>query len=139
MTLRATALFVVLVALLAPSAVTGASTQRSQDPRTTLLRQATLLKQAKWREMYATYTARFRRNCPYTKFVAQSRQTRQFLGTRFQLRGIQVRLETATRAIIAYRFVRDGRTLAAVTLANRDVYRLVGTRWYDELDRVSAC
>jgi hypothetical protein len=139
MTLRATALIVVLLALLAPSAVTGASTQRSEDPKTTLLKQATLMKQAKWREMYATYTARFRRNCPYAKFVAQARQTRQFLGTRFQLRGIQVRLETASRAIIAYRFVRDGRTIAAVTLKNRDVYKLIGSRWYDELDRVSAC
>lgn len=139
MTLRATVLFVVVLALLAPSAVTGASTQRSQDPKTTLLRQATLLKQAKWREMYATFTLRFRRSCPYAKFVSQQRRTRQFLGTRFQLRGIQVRLETASRAIIAYRFVRDGRTIAAVTLRQRDVYRLIGTRWYDELDRVSTC
>lgn len=139
MTLRIAVLSVLALAVLAPSAVTGASSQRSEDPKTTLLRQATLLKQAKWREMYATYTARFRRSCPYTKFVAQSRQTRQFLGTRFQLRGIQVRLETASRAIIAYRFVRDGRTLAAVTLKNRDVYRLVGSRWYDDLDRVSTC
>lgn len=139
MTLRATALFVVVLALLAPSAVTGASTQRSQDPKTTLLRQATLMKQAKWREMYATFTARFRRSCPYAKFVSQQRRTRQFLGTRFQLRGIQVRLETASRAIIAYRFVKDGRTVAAITLKDRDVYKLVGSRWYDELDRVSTC
>lgn len=139
MTLKTTTLFVVLLALLAPSAVTGASTQRAQDPKTTLLKQAALMKQAKWREMYATYTPRFRRNCPYAKFVAQARQTRQILGTRFQLRGIQVRLETASRAIIAYRFVRDGRTIAAVTLKHRDVYRLIGSRWYDELDRVSAC
>ncbi len=138
MNVRAAAL-VVLLALLAPSAVTGAPTQRFQDPKTTLLTQATLLKQGKWREMYATYTPRFRRNCPYAKFVAQGRQTRQLLGTRFQIRGIQVRLETASRAIIAYRFVRDGRTIAAVTLKHRDVYKLIGTRWYDELDRVSAC
>jgi len=30
-------------------------------------------------------------------------------------------------------------TVAQVTLGNRDVYTKIRSRWYDELDRVSAC
>jgi hypothetical protein len=127
------------VALLAPPAVSGAHEQRAEHPRNTLLRQASLLKQGKWREMYATYTARFRRSCPYSTFVRHSRQTRQLLGPNFQLRGIRVRLETARRALIAYSFVRDGRTVGTITFRHRDVYVLIGFRWFDELDRVSTC
>jgi hypothetical protein len=89
--------------------------------------------------MYATYTSRFRRSCPYSRFVANQRAARRSLGTRFSLTGIQVRMETATRAIVAYRFVRDGRTIGQVRLRDRDVYTRIGSRWYDELDRVSTC
>ena len=139
MTLRLTGLIVVALALLAPSATSGAPTQRAQHPRTALLYQVTLFKQAKWRAMYATYTPRFRGSCAYAKFVSQQRRLRGAIGTNFQVTGIQTRLETARRAIVAYRFVKDGRTIAAVTFRNRDVYKLIGTRWFDELDRVSAC
>ncbi len=132
-------LAVAVLALLAPPAVSAVPEQRTQHPRTTLLRQASLLKQANWRAMYATYTPRFRRSCPYATFVRHSRQTRQVLGTNFQLRGIRVRLETARRALIAYSFVRDGRTLGTVTFRHRDVYVLIGSRWFDDLDRVSTC
>ena len=132
-------LAVAVVALLAPPAVSAVPEQRAQHPRTTILRQASLLKQAKWRAMYATYTPRFRRSCPYATFVRRSRQTRQVLGPNFQLRGIRVRLETPRRALIAYRFVRGGRTVATVTFRHRDVYVLIGSRWFDELDRVSTC
>jgi hypothetical protein len=128
-----------VLALLAPPAVSGAHEQRAQHPRTTLLRQASLLKQAKWREMYATYTARFRRSCPYPTFVRNSRRTRQLLGPEFELRGIRVRMETASRALLAYTFARGRRTIATVTFQHRDVYVLIGSRWFDELDRVSTC
>ena len=127
------------VALLAPPAVSGAHEQRAEHPRTTLLRQASLLKQGKWREMYATYTARFRRSCPYATFVRHGRQTRQMLGPEFELRGVRVRMETAKRALVAYTFARGRRTLATVTFAHRDVYVLIGSRWFDEVDRVSRC
>jgi hypothetical protein len=133
LTLRAL-LAVLAVALLAPAAAA-----QGTSPRATLLQQATLLKQAKWRPMYATYTARFRRACPYSRFVTNSRQTRALLGPNFQLRDIRVRMETPRRAIVAYRFVQGGRTFVTVTFRHRDVYVKIGSRWYDELDRVSAC
>ena len=133
MTLRTVAA-ALAVAALAP--VAGA---QGTSPRATLLQQAQLLKQAKWRAMYATYTPRFRRSCPYPRFVENSRATRRFLGTSFRMQNIQVRNETPTRAILAYTFVKDGRAIARVTLRHRDVYAKIGSRWYDELDRVSAC
>lgn len=132
------ALRLALAVLAFAVAVPVASAQKT-TPRATLLQQATLIKQAKWRAMYATYTQKFRRNCPYAKFVQNGRQTRAALGPSFQLRGIQVRMETPRRAIVAYRFVKSGQTVAAVTFRHRDVYVKVGSRWHDELDRVSAC
>ena len=128
-----------VLALLAPPAVSAVPEQRAQHPRTTLLQQASLLKQGKWREMYATYTPRFRRSCPYATFVRHSRQTRQVLGPEFELRGIRVRMETARRALLAYTFARGRRTIATVTFRHRDVYVLIGSRWFDELDRLSTC
>lgn len=128
-----------LAAVVAVVAFAPLASAQSTSPRATLLQQATNLKQAKWRAMYGTYTARFRRSCPYSRFVRESRQVRQILGTDFQVRGIEVRMETASRAIVAYRFVKGGQTVAAVTFRHRDVYVKSGSRWYDELDRVSAC
>src|SRR5918999_1530458 len=120
MTARLAAVALAAAVLAAPAAVSAAAPTDAAAVRAVLVRQANLVKRGDWRAMYATYTPRFRKNCPYARFVAQGRQTRQLLGTRFQIRGIQVRLETASRAIIAYRFVRDGRTIAAVTLKHRD-------------------
>jgi hypothetical protein len=125
---------VLAVVLLAPAASAQSST-----PRGEILRQVTLFKQARWRAMYTTYTPRFRRSCSYARFVRVQRRTRELLGTNFQLRGIRVRMETARRAIIAYEFVRGGQTIARVTFSNRDVYARIGSGWYDDLDRVSAC
>ncbi len=139
MALRAIALAVLAVALAAPATVSGASSGAAADVRAVLLEQSQLFKQGKWRAMYATYTPRFRRSCPYSKFVSQQREGRRILGMNFQLRGIRVRVETARRAIAAYSFVRNGKTIASVAFRDRDVYTRIGSRWYDELDRVSAC
>jgi hypothetical protein len=119
--------------------VSGAYEQRVQHPRETLLLQARLLKAGNWRAMYATYTPRFRRSCPYATFVRNASQTRRLLGPQFELRGIRVRMETARRARLAYTFARGRRTIATVTFAHRDLYVLIGSRWFDELDRVSSC
>ena len=109
------------------------------DPKATILQQIALYKQGKWRAMYATYTPRFRRSCGYRRFVSVQTRNRGVTGTSFQLRGIQVRRETPSRAILAYRLVQGGRTVLQVTFRHRDVYTRIGGRWYDELDRVSAC
>ena len=130
----------VLAALLAVALLaSAASAAGGSSPSARLQQQASLFKQGKWRAMYATFTPRFRRSCSYAKFATQQRRVRRELGTNFQLQGIRVRRATATRAIVAYRFVRNGKTIAAITLRDRDVYTRIGPSWYDELDRVSAC
>ncbi len=139
MALRAIALTALAVALVAPASVSGASSSPQTEVKALILKQVQLFKQGRWRAMYATYTPRFRRSCPYPTFLEAQRQTRQLLGTRFTIEGIKVRVETATRAIVAYRFVKNGRTVGSVTFANRDVYTRIGSRWYDEVDRVSSC
>lgn len=139
MTLRVIALAILAVALAAPASVSGASASPQTEVKALILQQVKLFKQGRWRTMYATYSPRFRRNCPYPTFLEAQRQVRQVLGTRFTLEGIKVRVETARRAIVAYRFVKNGRTIASVTFATRDVYTRIGSRWYDDLDRVSSC
>jgi hypothetical protein len=125
---------VAAAALLAPLAAAQGS-----SPQATLLQQANLLKQGNYRALYATYTPQFRRNCPYARFVRGQRTGRRMLGTDFSVTGIQVRMETPRRAIVAYRIVRGGRTVVNVTFRNRDVYTRIGARWHDQLDRVSSC
>ena len=139
MSLRVIAAAAVALALLAPASVSGASSSSATDVKALLLKQSQLFKQGKWRAMYATYSPKFRASCPYAKFVAGQQETRRILGTNFQLTGIRVRVETARRAIAAYTFVRNGKTLGSVTFRHRDVYAKIGSRWYDELDRISAC
>jgi hypothetical protein len=140
MTLRAITLAVLAIVLAAPASVSGASasSQQTPGPKDLVLRQTTLLKQGRWRELYATYTLRFRQSCPYSTFVAQGREMRRSLGA-FRLSGIQVRNETPTRAILAYSFVKNGRVIGRITFRHRDVYVKVGGRWLDERDRVTAC
>jgi hypothetical protein len=133
MTLRV-GLAVLVAVLLVPVALAQSAT-----PKAAINQQAALLKQAKWRAMYATYTARFKRACPYQRFVVGQKQTRSILGSNFQLRDIRVRMETPRRALVAYRFVKGGRTVATVTFAHRDTYVKIGSRWFDELDIVSNC
>jgi len=139
MSLRAIILAVLAIVLAAPASVSGASSSPSTEVKALILKQTQLFKQGRWRAMYATYTPSFRRSCPFPTFLEAQRQTRQFLGTRFTIAGIKVRVETARRAIVAYRFVKNGKTVASVTFQNRDVYTRIGSRWYDELDRVSSC
>jgi hypothetical protein len=109
------------------------------DVRAVLLRQNELFKQGRWQAMYEEYTPRYRKRCPFARFVADQRAVRKELGTRFTLRGIRVRVRGG-QATVAYRAVAaNGRTLGAVTLADGDRYTRIGGRWYDEYDRVSAC
>jgi hypothetical protein len=132
-----------LTALVAATAVNGLGraypATDAGEVRALLLRQSELSKQGRWREMYKTYTPRYRERCPFTKFVADQRAVRKELGTRFALRGIRVRVRGA-QATAAYKAVApSGRTLGAVTFADGDRYTRIGGRWYDEYDRVSAC
>jgi hypothetical protein len=134
------ALVALAVMLAVPAVVSAAAPSDTAAVRSVLLRQAALMKQGKWRQMYATYTPRFRGRCPYARFVRGGQQTRRILGPNFRLDQIQIRLGPGgRRALAAYRFVRNGRPLVAVRFSDGDTYVKIGNRWFDELDRVSAC
>lgn len=130
---------VVGLLLVVPAAAVGGS--GSQSPRSTLLTQAQLLREGRFRVMYEkTYTPRFRAKCPWAKYVRRQRFGRRYLGPGFKLREIRTRMLSSTRAILAYRFVRaNGQTAAKVTFRDRDLYVKAGGRWLDEYDSVSDC
>jgi hypothetical protein len=139
--MRIAAAAAVAAILALPTVVSAAAPSDRAAVRSVLLRQATLVKQGKWRQMYnATYTARFRARCPYARFVRNGRQVRAILGPNFRVDRIQIRVRPGGRqAVAAYRFVRNGRPLVSVRFSDGDVYAKIGNRWFDEHDRVSAC
>jgi hypothetical protein len=133
------ALVIVLALFLAPAATMNAIASPQSEVRALLLHQSRLFKQQRWRALYATLTPRLRARCPYARFVRTQRQNHAILGSNFQLRDIRVRIETRTRAIAAYSFVKNGQVIVRVTFRVRDVYVKSGSRWLDEYDRVSGC
>jgi hypothetical protein len=126
------------VAIATPGSGHASSATDAAEVRAVFDRQARLFKQGRWQAMYRLYTPRYRARCPFARFVDDQRSVRRELGTRFSFRGVRVRVR-GTRATIAYRAVTSGRTIAAVTFADGDIYVRLGRRWYDEYDRVSEC
>jgi hypothetical protein len=135
-----TAIAALAVVLVVPAVGGAAAPSDTTAVRSVLLSQASLMKQGRWRQMYATYTPRYRARCPYSQFVQNGRQSRALLGPNFRLDRIQVRIRPGGRqALVSYRFVRNGRPLATVRFDHGDLYAKIGNRWFDEFDRVSAC
>jgi hypothetical protein len=98
----------------------------------------TLVKQGEYRAMYRTTTTRrFRARCPYAKFVRTQRELRQRLGPTGVVDRIRVRFPSAKRAVVAYRFLRNRRPLVWVSFSDRDLYAKVGSRWFDDNDRLA--
>ena len=139
MSFRPLGLALIAVALAVPASGAGGISTPQTEVRATILHQASLFKQKRWRTLYQTMTPRLRAKCPYARFVPVQRENYSILGSNFQLRNIRVRAETGARAIAAYSFVKNGQALVRVTFSHRDVYVKVGSRWLDELDRVSGC
>jgi hypothetical protein len=136
---------IVLIGLIPLTAIatTGSghasSATDASEVRAVFDQQTRLFKQGRWQAMYRLYTPRYRARCPFARFVDDQRSVRRMLGTRFSFRGFRVRVR-GTRATIAYRAVTSsGRTIAAVTFADGDLYVRLGGRWYDEYDPVSEC
>jgi hypothetical protein len=128
-----------LTAIAAAGSGHASSATDAAEVRAVVDRQTRLFKQGRWQALYRLYTPRYRARCPFARFVDDLRSVRRELGTRFSFRDVRVRVR-GTRATIAYRAVTSsGRTVAAVTFADGDVYVRLGGRWYDEYDPVSAC
>lgn len=136
--MRALLLAAVLALVLVIPSVAGArGGEDVKALRALLQQQTTLLKQGKFRAMYALTTRRFRNRCRYARFVRSQRADRRRLGPTAQVDRIQVRFLTARRAIVAYRFLKRGRPFVWVRFSRRDLHAKVGSRWYDEYDRIA--
>lgn len=96
-----------------------------------------LFKQARWRELYRTYTPRFRASCPYARWLAGTKEARRQLGTDFVVRNVRVRVR-GNRAAVTYETVDEGR-VHKVTSSSPDIYVRIGGRWLDELDSQTTC
>ena len=138
---RRAVFIVALAAALALPAGLSAVNLGPTTPRAAILYQAKLFRQGKFRIKYTTtYTANFRARCPYAKYAADQRYGRRIMGPRFTLRDVRVRLQSPTRALLAYRYVSgDGKWVVSVTFTDGDVYVKQGRFWYDEHDRVTDC
>jgi hypothetical protein len=125
----------VLVVALAMPAIAGARGGEDVRAIRALLQQRmTLLKQGKYRAMYALTTQRYRANCRYVKFVAVNRKLRRALGRTALVDRIRVKFLAARRAHVAYRFLKNRRPYRWVGFNRRDAYTKVGRRWFDDYD-----
>ena len=126
-----------VVALALPTLAGARGGEDVRAIRALLHQQMTLLKQGKYRAMYARTTQRYRANCRYVKFVAVNRRLRRALGPTALVDRIQVKFLTARRAHVAYRFLKNRRPYRWVTFSRRDEYLKVGRRWFDDYDRIA--
>jgi hypothetical protein len=132
------ALVLALVVALALPALAGArGGEDVRAIRALLHQQMTLLKQGKYRAMYARTTQRYRANCRYVKFVHVNRELRRKLGPTAVVDRIQVKFLTDKRAHVAYRFLKNRRPYLWVRFSRQDAYTKVGRRWFDDYDRIA--
>jgi len=139
--MRLAVMFMLVASLAAAAATAAAPRSESDRVKAVIFTQVKLFKQGRYRAMYdTTITPRFRATCSWPKYLRAQRALRRFLGDRFTLRGVRVRMLSRTRALLAYRFVRaNGRVAGETKFGDRDIYVKVGRRWLDEFDRVSGC
>jgi hypothetical protein len=105
--------------------------------RALIQKQLLLTKQGEFRQLYRTTTTRrFRARCPYPRFLRLARAARAGLGPTAQVDRILARFLTQRRAILSYRILKNGRPVVRIRFSDRDVYAKVGSRWYDDYDRV---
>jgi hypothetical protein len=87
--------------------------------------------------MYRTTTPRLRARCPYARYARGLRESRRVLGPTARIDRIQVRFKSAKRALVSYRFLKNGKPLLTVRFRDGDLYAKLGSRWYDEYDRIA--
>jgi hypothetical protein len=139
--MRLAVIFTLVASLAAASVAAAAPRSESDRVKAVIFTQVKLFKQGRYRAMYdTTITPRYRATCPWAKYRGGQLLLRRFLGERFTLRGVRVRMLSRRRALLAYRFVRANGQIAGETrFRDRDIYVKVGSRWLDEFDRVSGC
>jgi hypothetical protein len=137
---RALVLGALALALGAPAQPAAAPPNEAAAIKATVLQQARLQNEGRFRAMYALFTPKFRANCPFARFAQIALAHRRAWGVGFRVENIRVRFQSPTTALVASRFVRrNGQTIGVATFRTGDVYVKIGPQWYDEYDRVTHC
>jgi hypothetical protein len=136
-TVRAAVVTAAVLVLAIPGVAGARSGEDVKALRALLQKQLTLTKQGQFRVIYRTTTTRqFRARCPYRRFVRLAREVRAALGPTAKVDRILVRFLSQRRALLSYRLLKNGRPVLQVRFSDGDVYAKVGSRWYDDYDRV---
>jgi len=138
-------LFVVIcsclaLASLASQAAVGrsnASASEATKVRAQLLYEVGLFNQARWQQLWQTYTPRVRRGCSYRRFVAGMKSIRAHYG-RATVRNVAVRVR-GQRASVVYQIIAHGKIAGGATARNPDIFARIGSRWFDDVDADGLC
>jgi hypothetical protein len=135
--MRCALILACVLALAVPALGDAAGGRDVRAIRGLLHQQLTLLKEGKFRQLYALKTRGFRQRCPYPRFLRRAREARRKLGPNSQVDRIRVDFKTRRRAIVEYRYLKNRKPFLWVRFSKGDLYAKLGTRWYDEYDPVS--
>ena len=125
---------------LASQAAVGESettTSEAANVRAQLLYEVGLFNQARWQQLWQTYTPRVRRGCSYPRFVAGMRSIRAHYG-RATVRNVAVRVR-GRRASVLYQIIAHGKVAGGPTAKNPDIFARIGSRWFDDVDPDGLC
>jgi hypothetical protein len=128
-----------LAGLATQAAVGGsdASTSEAAKVRAQLLYEVGLFNQARWQQLWQTYTPRVRRGCSYRGFVAGMKSIRAHYG-RATVRNVTVRVR-GQRASVLYQIIAHGKVAGGATAKNPDIFARIGSRWFDDVDPDGLC
>jgi hypothetical protein len=135
--MRGALLLASVFALALPALGDAAGGRDVRAIRGLLHQQLTLLKQGKFRQLYALTTPGFRRQCSYPRFLRRARQLRSTLGPNSVVDRIRVDFKTRRRAVVEYRYLKNRKPFLWVRFSKGNLYAKLGTRWYDEYDQVT--
>jgi hypothetical protein len=126
-----------LVGLALPAAGDAAGGRDVRALRGLLQQELSLLKQGTFRQLYSLTTPEFRRKCRYPRFLYDARRFRRTLGPTAVVDRVRVDFKTRRRAIVEYRYLKNRQPFIWVRFKKGDGYAKLGTRWYDDYDRIA--
>ena len=126
-----------LAGLTLPAAVDAAGGRDVRAIRGLLHQELSLLKRGDFRQLYSLTTPEFRRQCRYPRFLYDARRFRRTLGSTAVVDRVRVDFKTRRRAIVEYRYLKNRRPFIWVRFEKGDRYAKLGTRWYDDYDRIA--
>jgi hypothetical protein len=135
--IRGTVVLACVLALAMPTLGDAAGGRDVRAIRGLLHQQLSLLKQGKFRQLYALTTPGFRQRCSYPRFLRISREARRKLGPTSVVDRIRVDFKSRRLAVVEYRYLKNGKPFLWVRFRKGDRYAKLGTRWYDEFDRLA--